>query len=272
MAANAWLCRIVGIVLLAGSLFWAESTRGETKTAQSGNVQAEVSIIRSPDTGMCATAGKLRILRSGQLSREYDISQLDGFCRIANLEVRNLDGTGDPEVIMDNFSGGAHCCTTSWIYRYDATTTRYLMTRHEWGNAGYRLEDINSDGIPEFRTRDDRFAYQFASYAASFYPVQIWRYQEGRMANVTLRFPQLIRASAYQNWQYYQQYKNDGVEPGRAALAAYLADKYSLGEATDGWQRVQGAYQGDDRAQFFADLRAFLRKTGYTEIPQVPQR
>ncbi len=62
------------------------------------------------------------------------------------------------------------------------------------------------------------------------------------------------------------------MEPGRAALAAYLADKYSLGEAADGWRRVQAAYQGSDRTQFFADLRTFLGKAGYTEIPQSPQR
>ncbi|MGJ3251895.1 MAG: PPC domain-containing protein [Elainellaceae cyanobacterium] len=34
----------------------------------------------------------------------------------------------------------------------------------------------------------------------------------------------------------------------------------------DGWQRVQQAYQGNDRQQFFRELRAFLQETGYTNV------
>jgi hypothetical protein len=253
--------------MLGSFLLWAGNAHAETKTAQSGIVQAEVVSARDPDSGMCSTSATLRILRSGQLAREYEVSQLSGFCIVANLDARDLDAAGDPEVILDNFSGGAHCCVTSWIFRYDAPTSRYLVTRHDWGNAGYRFEDVDQDGLPEFRTRDDRFAYQFASYAGSFYPIQLWRYQQGRMVNVTREFPQLIRADAYQNWQYYQQTKND-IEGGRAALAAYLADKYLLGEAADGWQRLEAAYRGSDREQFFTDLSKFLQQTGYKNIPQ----
>jgi len=254
--------------LTLSSLMWTGKAYAETKTAQSGIVKAEVTDARNPDSNrICATSATLKILRSGQLSREYDISQLSGFCVTSNLTVRDLDAAGDPEVIVDNFSGGAHCCTTSWIFRYEASTSRYLVTRHEWGNHGYRLEDVDKDGIPEFKSSDDRFAYQFASYAGSFYPLQIWRYQQGRMVDVTRQYPQLVRASAYQNWQYYQQTKNS-LEKGRAALAAYLADKYLLGEAADGWRRVETVYQASDRAQFFTNVRKFLQETGYTAMPQ----
>lgn len=279
---------LAGIAVTTAGVLWgvlgsnssaAEDNRTEVKIEQLGSVRAEVTTTREPDRSMCAVGAQLRILRSGQVAYEQNLSQLDGFCIITTILVQNLDLDGEPDIIIDNFSGGAHCCVTSWIYHYNTTARRYMLTRHDWGNAGYRLEDLEMslyrpgdlgrdrvNGL-EFRTRDDRFAYAFASYAGSFYPVQVWRFRRGQMLDVTRQYPQLIRASAYQNWLGYQQTQND-IEGGRAALAAYLADKYMLGEAADGWRRVQSAYQASDRTRFFADLRAFLQTTGYTAIPQ----
>ncbi|WP_193195233.1 hypothetical protein [Nostoc sp. MG11] len=52
-------------------------------------------------------------------------------------------------------------------------------------------------------------------------------------------------------------------DDGKGFLAPYLANKYMLGQGQDGWQRVQQAYKGRDRTKYFADLRKFLRETGY---------
>jgi hypothetical protein len=46
-------------------------------------------------------------------------------------------------------------------------------------------------------------------------------------------------------------------------IAAYLANKLALGEAEEGWQRVQQIYQGSDATNFFNELRQFLQETGY---------
>lgn len=59
----------------------------------------------------------------------------------------------------------------------------------------------------------------------------------------------------------------DTVEYGRGPLAAYLADKYMLGQEQEGWERVQQAYRGSDRQQYFIELRSFLQETGYTQAP-----
>ncbi len=176
----------------------------------------------------------------------------------------DLDGDKEPEVIADFFTGGAHCCTYSHIYRYDSKAQQYKKIRHEWGNGGYIIKDLDKDGLPEFRSRDDRFAYAFTSYAASGYPLQIWQYRQGRMVDVTRRYPKLIASDAAQLWKTYREIRNE-VDNGKGFLAAYLADKYMLGQGQDGWQRVKQAYKGRDRAQYFADLRKFLRETGYSK-------
>jgi hypothetical protein len=48
-------------------------------------------------------------------------------------------------------------------------------------------------------------------------------------------------------------------------LAAYLADMHMLGEGGKGWKQVQQAYHGDDRQEFFRQLRRELKKHGYAK-------
>ncbi|EKF04018.1 MULTISPECIES: hypothetical protein [unclassified Tolypothrix] len=63
-------------------------------------------------------------------------------------------------------------------------------------------------------------------------------------------------------WLQRLHQKKDEIS-GKGFLAAYLADKYMLGQGQQGWQQVQQAYKKSDRNQFFTELRKFLRETGY---------
>jgi len=178
------------------------------------------------------------------------------------LHVKDLDGDKEPEVIADFFTGGAHCCTYSLIYRYEPAQNRYTSIRHDWAHTGYNLKDLDKDGLPEFNSFDNSFAYAFASFAGSGFPVQIWQYRQGKMIDVTRRYPQLIYSNAFENWQYYTEARHKGYEV-KGLLAAYLADKYLLDQSQDGWRRVQQEYQDSDHTQYFSSLRNFLRETGY---------
>ncbi|WP_293156658.1 MULTISPECIES: hypothetical protein [unclassified Microcoleus] len=249
-------------ILGAASCFLEGVAKAETQTAESGNVRAEVSLGRR--SGLCSQNPRLRLVRKGQTVFNEDIPKKEvGYCWLLDIQVRDLDKDNEPEIILDVFSGGAHCCTSSLIYRYDARTQKYTAIAHRWGNGErYSIEDINRDGYVEFVFRDDRFAYKFASYGGSYYPLQIWQYSQGKMTNVTHRYPQAVKNHAAQLWQKYITTKPQS-EVGRAILAAYLADKYSLGEGEDGWRRVQEVYKESDRSQFFTQLRKFLGETGY---------
>jgi hypothetical protein len=249
-------------ILGAASCFLGGVAKAETKTAESGNVRAEVSF--QSTSGLCSQNPQLKLVRKGQTVFNQNIPKEEvGYCRLSDLQVRDLDKDNEPEIILDIFSGGAHCCTFSLIYRYDAKTQKYTAITHPWGNGGrYGIQDVNKDGNLEFVDRDDRFAYKFSSYAGSRYPLQIWQYRQGKMIDVTRRYPQQVKNHADQLWQEYITTKNH-FEGGKAILAAYLADKYLLGEGEDGWRRVQEAYRGSDRSQFFSELRKFLGETGY---------
>ncbi|MFE4105657.1 hypothetical protein [Almyronema epifaneia] len=270
---------LLGLLLSGLSPHLAQAQiEAESLTTTSGNVSAEF-VAEASD--FCVENPQLTITRAGKTySDGFFPPQLleDGwFCRAFELAASDLDGDAEPEVRLEIYSGGAHCCSSTLIYDYEATSDRYRLVEHFWGNGGYQLQDLDGDGIPEFLSHDDSFAYAFASYAASRYPVQFWRYRAGVMEEVTRDFPDRVYNDAYAHWQelqrlrqgeiFEQPYSNEDdyiyAEYEKAILAAYLADKYLLDQAEDGWQRVRQAYQRSDRDEFFSDLRDFLRRTGY---------
>ncbi|NEP19623.1 MAG: hypothetical protein F6J97_22485 [Leptolyngbya sp. SIO4C1] len=262
--------------LLLSSLVAMPVSAAESLSAAAGEVEA--NYVAEPSETFCAADERLVIKRQGETLLDIGTEQLEAAsgatCLVFDLAVQDLDSDREPEVIVDIYSGGAHCCTTSLIYRY-GPAQGYQPISHFWGNGGYRLQDLNADGSPEFVSTDDAFAYAFTSYAGSQYAAQIWQYQQGQMQNVSRAHPAYIYDHAFALWQRYSQLWNEQgatqygdaahSQPGfeKAVLAAYLADKYLLGQAEDGWQRVRAAYHWPDREVFFAALEQFLIEEGY---------
>ncbi len=119
--------------------------------------------------------------------------------------------------------------------------------------------------MPEFVSRNEDFSGEFGPYAISgASPIQIWRYRQGRLQDVTRRYPQLIRKDADAWWNAYAQKESDWYH-SQVPLAAYLADMYLLGEGAAGWQRVRQIYLEEDRQEFFQQLRKHLKKHGYAK-------
>jgi hypothetical protein len=269
--------RITLALLVLGSLLASPAiAEPETRTAKLGNVQAEFS---SEPTEYCLTNLRLKIIRAGKtlLVAVPPQSDQNTPCRLADLQVVRLEKQPEPQVVLDLFTGGAHCCTYSSIYQFDPKSQTYTSFQHFWGNRGNRLADLNQDGVMEFVSADDRFAYSFASYAASPSPIQLWAYQPGKLVDITRQHPKLIYADASNLWQAFQENRQD-CNPkswgscGEGVLAAYLADKYLLGQAADGWKRVRSVYQGNGcdfkdkclgRESYFRNLEAFLKQQGY---------
>ncbi len=274
-------CRLlIATSLLSAAILSAPVALAATKTISSGNVRAELSYQQENTEFPQFSNLRLKIARTGQTLLNQPLPDSEGSWplvaletewakenEVATFQVRNLDRDREPEVLLDLFTGGAHCCTYSLIYHYNPATKQYVYLKHDWGNVGYKLKNLDKDDVPEFDSRDDRFAYAFGSYAGSAFPLQIWQYRQGKMLNVTRRYPKLIYSDAYSWWQLAAKRAQDTVEYGRGPLAAYLADKYLLGQEQEGWEQVQQAYRGSDRRQYFTELWSFLQETGYRPLP-----
>lgn len=192
---------------------------------------------------------------------------------VGNVSLQDLDSNGTPEVIVETYSGGAHCCTEHTVYTWRGNTFTSAKLGPSDGNGG-AFKDLNGDGRMEFVTYDNSFLYTFDAYAGSFPPSVILSYRNGNFEDVTRQYPQYLRGIA---WQMYQTIEQNGA--GNGVLAGYVAQKILLGEFEQGWQFMLARYDRNsdwgfeiyDRnsnvigrhPDFPNALRAFLIDTGY---------
>jgi len=274
---HGWLVLTLSLLVLAAP---AEAqVKAGTTTASAGTVVATLSW-QAGD--IFAEHPSLRILRAGAVA--FD-GALEEECRLCAqlgdarhaLTVRDLDGDGDPEILVDTYTGGAHCCVVTPIFRW--TGSGYRKLTGYFGNVGYSLDDLDNDGRPEFVTADDSFAYAFTAYAFSAFPLLILDYGTDRSGRTALRdvsagYRGMIEAEAADYRREIPKYRSD--DP-RGVIAAYVADLYRLGRKhrADAYLRsalkhglLRSSEKGPDPVwptgrKYVRELKRFLRKHGY---------
>ena len=274
------------VLLLALGLLGPAAPAPVVEQAQLGQVEAQLSYLfddKTEDFEQRFKQMHVRIARAGSALVDADLHPLCSACSlwpasggdpaVSSVDVHDLDLDGEPEVTVDLYTGGAHCCEYTLFYRYAGTN--YTRFAHSWGNPGYRVRDFNRDGRSELVTGDDRFNYAFSCFACSAAPILIQQYRApGRLVNVTRSFRAQVRADAARTWSDYRRAVKRHLTPA-GLLPAYLADQYLLGQSEAGWARVRAAVARRDwskvvveprwknRARYLAALRRFLVKTGY---------
>jgi hypothetical protein len=194
------------------------------------------------------------------------------FCRPGDLNVVDLDADGEPEILVDVFTGGAHCCVIAQLFEWDGLT--YRTTQHDFRDAGYSVEDLDGDGRPELSSADARFAYQFASFAGSGFPFQAFQVDAGRFVDVTAGFPDQLRADAQAHWREWVKRRGKPRWEGLGPFSAWVADMERLGEtdriATEiarakrhRWLRAFKPWASGK--QYLAELDRFLKQLGYRQ-------
>jgi hypothetical protein len=269
----AALAVALGAVVVATA---AAAPKPHVERARAGTVEAVFSY--SYDAAAFRfTRQRLTIERDGATSFSARLRKPPGgglnaqpagyFFHRRSVFVTDVDGNGEPEVVLDLYWGGAHCCWYSQIYRYVPTIGHYAPLVHVWGNFGYVFADLDHDGAQELLTRDDRFSYAFASFADSRWPVRILRYRAGRLTVETPSFPSEIGRDANALWHAAMNPKRKAGNQG--IVAAWAADECMVGHAAVAFKTIDrlsrsGKIHGErSRVAFERRLRSFLRGTGY---------
>jgi hypothetical protein len=262
-------------IWLGTFMIWSLATLGakaETYNSSSGSTQATLteSCSRQGEGGACAEFSRaIRISRSGQIIvNEMLPSTTYTLNHSIELSVQDLDGDGEAEITVIWYAGGMGGLHDSRIYRYNASQRNYFYNNFIW-RPSISLKDLDNDGISEFVTAESHGTSCTACRSRS---LKVLRYNQGSMINVTAQFPKQLRDDAFALWKSFRPYQeSDGNTPlpaQDAILAAYLADKYLLGEAENGWQVVAATGMTQQGAR---RIRSHLEELGYIMAPQGSQ-
>lgn len=230
-----WIGGAVALLLGAGSLTTAATAETEAMLRAGGAGtyaitvrDMMVSLVMGEETDGVREA-QLAVLEGGQPVHSQTVSDLFSLFYGPYVRVVEMDATNDtPEVFVGVYSGGAHCCVEVNVVS---------KTADGWTSIGFGAfdgdpeslvpSDLDGDGVAELDTHDNRFLYEFASYAGSFAPPQILAIRDGAVADVTADedFGHVLR-NALDNLGDIP----DSAEPRNSWLATYAALLLMLGE------------------------------------------
>ena len=204
--------------------------------------------------------------------------------------VKLVPGSPSPQVVVTNYSGGAHCCaTTTFISKEKPTAPWSRTTSSELDGEGYAFEDVNGDGAMELISVDNRFLYSFGSYAGSFAPIEIHQLIAGKIIDVSTN--QAMRGRLVQDLagMEYSANLSPDMWKQNGYLAGWVASKIRLGQGDEAWALFMKNYEKENgfgpqectSGQKVADcpndnlkaipipkaLAGFLRENGYLPLP-----
>jgi hypothetical protein len=95
----------------------------------------------------------------------------------------DINSDGIPELVVENWSGGAHCCFTYSVFSIGKRFKK--IAKIEGMNTGIIFRDIDGDGNYEVILSDWSFAYWETSFAFSPAPKVILRWENGKYVVAT---------------------------------------------------------------------------------------
>jgi hypothetical protein len=209
--------------------------------------------------------------------------------------IMKLDPTlTSPQVVFTRYTGGAHCCTNTWIVsKLNGAAGWSLIDAGKNDGSGYTFEDVDGDGGKELLQVDNAFLYVFDSYAGSNAPIVIKKLSGGKLEDVSTEDAYRPRLKQDLAAMEYLAKVDPGLWKSNGFLAGWAAAKMRLGQGEDAWQVVsenarkdsgfgpQECATGqkledcpDDNLKTIPILKAmasFLKEEGYGPLPNVAE-
>ena len=147
-----------------------------------------------------------------------------------------------PEVVVEFYSGGAHCCESIYVLEEVPGRPGEWQTvdlgQHDGGERP--PQDLDGDGLSEIVTKDSSFLYAYGSYAESYAPPVIISVRKGHRVDLTRRpsMRPFLRKEEKRIRAIMRDpdFRNDRGYIPNGVLAGYVALKILLGEGPEGWR------------------------------------
>ena len=207
------------------------------------------------------------------------LARIEGFAfeNSTRFALFSLLGKERKQLIVESYSGGAHCCTSYHIYDL-GPRLRVLFDGDAYGpdDVGYsmKLIDLNHDGVYEFVQSVMTFDYFYASHARSVFPEVVFAFDDrtGKFRPANRAFSTYLlrdikdklQAADKLNYDLRGEPKADDVlfrqEYHHAFLNVTLAYLFS-GNDSVGWIFFDRKYKLSDKEKLRLDLKRTLRES-----------
>ena len=190
------------------------------------------------------------------------------------LSGTDIDGTGYPDVIIEDYSGGAHCCFATCVYDLAETLEAIELPPSPAGNAPGEFVDLDGDGVYEFLTADDSFAYAYCCFAASPEVLVVLRYSAAarRLVPASYLYPDLYRDEIERDTERARAAGSEGTDGGwdgtaKCEVLPLVLDYLYSGDTRSAWAALDAYYRGPDRESFRAEIERTISQSPYYAAP-----
>ena len=177
---------------------------------------------------------------------------------------QDLTDDGSPEVVFRGYSGGAHCCTSYSVVQTAEPAGEIF--RSPATNCGGSFGDLDGDGVAEFATCDDIWAYSLCAFAGSPAPAVVLAWDGSTWSPAIGAFqpnaPFQAGLEAYAR-DVAAGATEENREEVRCAVAAPVLGPVYDGNPDAGWALLNELWPYDDPDAFRAELESILATSVY---------
>ena len=186
----------------------------------------------------------------------------------------DITGNGRADIVVREFTGGAHCCTTYRIYEISAEGILTEIARIDAENGG-GFEDRDGDGFPEFILPDWTWAYELTCYACLRYPRVALKFDGTTYTpSVDLMLETEPQAPDVATWM--QQAADDQVKIGNDPTSSAMRDQVwgamlhliYAGQAATAWALHDAAWNDawGNKIENLAKFKSIMHKSQFWSV------
>ncbi|HUN21534.1 MAG TPA: hypothetical protein PK299_00220 [Anaerolineales bacterium] len=186
---------------------------------------------------------------------DQPLQQIENFTGYGSMTGQDLTADGYPEVVVEGFTGGAHCCFSTHVFSTAPTNTQEILALGPSQCGSGSFEDLDNDGVFEFLTCEDRFDYLYCPYAASPHPAVVLHYSaESGYQPASPDFAgrvlldENVHLQLAQNAVVGEMGESDGTN--KCAVLPIVLDYLYTGQTNLAWTMLDSYYIGTDKTEF----------------------
>jgi hypothetical protein len=188
---------------------------------------------------------------------------------ITGIKDYNFSGDGNKDIVIEYYSGGAHCCFSLNICNISNDKFNILDSLY-LGNSYYDVKDLDGNGELEIISSNDMFAYAFTNFSQSRFPITIYSLKNNKLKLANKEFEKEVLAHIKELQEELQEYTKSGfvcpssadeetfnTDAGavQAVLAPIVADYESIGMVNKGYELINKVYKCPDKDRFVTILK-----------------